>query len=76
MDFLQLFPVSPSHSTSTEPGLVFQAPGKGTLPVSCAASTDPRWSKTAEFSHQALALLWVVTETFGPSSWIAVRQVC
>lgn len=75
MDFLQLFPVSPHHSTSTEPGLVFQVPVKRILPVSCAASTDPHCSKIAEFSHQALALLWVVTETFGPSSCIAVRQV-
>lgn len=72
IDFLQLFPVSPHHSTSTEPGLDFQVPVKGILPVSCAASTDPHCSKTAEFSHQALALL---KETFGPSSWTAFRQV-
>lgn len=75
MDFLQLFPVSPHHSTSTEPGLVFQVPMERILPVSGAASTDTPCSKTAEFSPKALALLWVVTETFGPSSWVAVRQV-
>lgn len=32
MDFVELFPVSPCHSTPTEPRLVFQVPVKGMLP--------------------------------------------